>query len=238
MALPFTYIPNVPQGSQQINSTQQPINGNFQDIYDLFEVNHVAFNTANTFGTHNFINFVTQTTDPTTISSEIALYTKAVTDDPNGVELFYRYPNNGTVNQLTGSGATTGNSNIGTGGGIFNSTLTSNQGGYPARGTWQYLSNGILMMTWNVNNTNGIITNPFPVYFPGPSNCATTTGATMPQFNTECYNIQMAATNPQGIIGVTTNYAITITSKSTANLYWTGTSNGTQGSIVCTAIGI
>ena len=94
MALSSIYTPNTPQGTQQVNNTQQPINDNFQDIASLFAVNHVPFNTADDFGKHNFVNFVTQSSDPTTASAEMALYTKAVSGDTNGVELFYRYPSN------------------------------------------------------------------------------------------------------------------------------------------------
>ncbi|CAB4121133.1 hypothetical protein UFOVP9_11 [uncultured Caudovirales phage] len=249
MALSSNYTSTVPQGTQQINNTQQPINYNFQDIAALLAVNHVGFNTADTFGTHNFLNFVTQTADPITAAAEMALYTKAVSGDTNGVELFYRYPSNGSVLQLTGSTASSGST--GTGGGLFtNLPIYSAAGsglGQPFTGSWQYLSNGILMMTWQVGNgyqagANGA-TSPMTVYIPNSSNCYTTLGSsTMPTFTTAIYNLQIGATNPQAYVSPTTtqtNNAITIVNTTTALLYWTGTATqGTQGSVIVTAIGI
>ena len=254
MPLPSNYTSTVPQGTQQINNTQQPINYNFQDISALLAVNHVGFNTADTFGTHNFSNFVTQTIDPTTAAAEMALYTKAVTGDTNGIELFYRYPSNGSVLQLTGSTASSGST--GSGGGLFtnNQSYSSVPGsgiGQPFSGSWQYLSNGILMMTWQVGNgyeagSNGS-TSPMTVYIPNSSNCYTTAGSsTMPTFTTAIYNFQMSATNPQGspLGNPYANNAITIVNTTTALLYWQGTAStdagggGGQGSVMVTAIGI
>lgn len=248
MSLPYTYTANVPQSTQQINNSQQSINYNFQDIATLFAVNHVPFNTSNTFGTHNFVNFVTQTTDPTTGSAEMALYTKAISGDTNNAELFYRYPDSGTVLQLTGSTSSSGST--GSGGGLFSTSLTNdgslNLVGYPETGAWQYLANGILMMTWWVGNggpTSGNgSTSPMNVIIPNSTNCATYVGSsTMPTFTTAIYNLQMSGTNPQGETSSSTlgcNNAITIVDTTTATLYWQGTASfGTQGSIVVTAIG-
>ena len=240
MALSSIYTPNTPQGTQQVNNTQQPINDNFQDIASLFAVNHVPFNTADDFGKHNFVNFVTQSSDPTTASAEMALYTKAVSGDTNGVELFYRYPSNGSVLQLTGVTASSGST--GTGGGAFSRISTSSTAvGTPYVGYWQYLSNGILMMTWYVNNgttTSDTIT----IVIPNSTNCYTTTGSsTMPSFTSAIYNMQMEPTNPSGNpTGYNyANNAITIVDTTTATLYYTGSlSTGGQASIVITAIGI
>ncbi len=243
MSLQYTYTPNTPQSNQQINNTQQAINYNFIDIASLIAVNHVGFNTADTFGTHNFVNFVTQSTDPTTAAAEMALYTKAVSGDSNGVELFYRYPSNGSVLQLTGSTASSGST--GSGGGLFTGSVSSQ--GYPVNGSWQYLANGILMMTWQVTNgysssNSNTTSSPMIVYIPNSTNSYTTLGSsTMPSFTTAVYNMQIATTNPaaETATSVQTNNAITIVSTTTANLYWTGTaSQGAQGSVVITAIGI
>lgn len=248
MSLPFVYTPDTPQGTQQINNTQQPINYNFQDIAALFAINHVPFNTVDDFGKHNFVNFVTQTSDPTTASAEMALYTKAVSGDINGVELFYRYPNNGSVLQLTGTTASSGST--GTGGGLFtyspDYSVPGSSLGQPLAGSWQYLSNGILMMTWQVSNgyqagANGS-TSPMTIYMPNSTNCYTTSGSsTMPSFTSAVYNMQMSGTNPQASPSGANvcNNGLTIVDTTTALLYFTGSvTTGTQGSIVITAIGI
>src|ERR1700678_2279788 len=202
MPLPSNYTSTVPQGTQQINNTQQPINYNFQDIAALLAINHVGFNTADTFGTHNFINFITQGTDPTTASAEMALYTKAVSGDVNDAELFYRYPNNGSVLQLTGNSSS---GSTGSAGGLFTGTATYPADiGYPAVGTWQYLANGILFMSWSVANgyyasNSNSTTSPMKVYIPNSTNCYTTKGSsTMPTFATAIYNMQITAAQAQG----------------------------------------
>jgi hypothetical protein len=249
MPLSSTYTSATPQSNQQVNTTQSSINYNFEDISTLFAVNHVPFNTADTFGRHNFINFITQATDPATASAEMALYTKSVSGDTNDAELFYRYPNSGSVLQLTGNSSS---GSTGSGGGLFSSLFSSSQEGqvgYPGVGSWQYLSNGILIMTWNVANgypgtTGNGSTSPMIIYFPSPTYSYTTKGSTtMPSFTTAVYNLQMASTNPVANADEypdnQTNNGITIVNTTTANLYWTGTATqGAQGSIVVTAIGI
>lgn len=134
MTTPLTnsYVSNVPQANQQINNTQQPIQNNFGDISDLIGVNHVNFNTADTFGKHNVVDYFSLNSDPTTASGEMALYSKFVANDPNISELFYRYPNNGNVVQLTGDSSSNG--------------TTGSGGGQYAGNGYQYLASGLLMM--------------------------------------------------------------------------------------------
>jgi hypothetical protein len=239
MSLNYIYTPDVPQPTQAINNTQQPINFNFQDIGQIIEVNHIGFNTADIFGTHTYVNFITQSSDPVTLSNEMCLYSKTI-NTSNGVELFYRYPNNGSVLQLTGEGATSGTNPTSSGGGTFSPIggINSPLGG-PNIGSWQYLSNGVLIMTWIVNNGQ-TTSNPMTIYFPSPTYSYTTAGSTtMPQFTQSVFNIQISSTNPQGSTSSMTNYGVTIIDKNSANVYWTGSApQGTQGSVVCTAIGI
>lgn len=140
-----TYVTNVPLGNQQINNTQETIKDNFQDIYNLVGINHINFNTPNTFGTHNIVDYFSQTIDPSTADNEIAMYAKYVQNDSNISELFYRYPNNGSVIQLTGQ-ATNTQTGIGSGGGQVYLTY-----GTPAQIGWQYLTNGMLMM-WGLTS--------------------------------------------------------------------------------------
>lgn len=107
----YTYTPNVPQAAQPFNQTQGTILENFQAINELIAVNHVAFNTANDFGKHKFVNLQFQGSNPTTLSNDLTLFSKSSTDGNIG-ELFYRYPNNGTVVQLTPSSAAGGGGSV------------------------------------------------------------------------------------------------------------------------------
>jgi len=147
MTLPYT--PNVPQGTQQINQTQDPIEVNFQSISDFVEVNHVGFNQT-LEGRHTFVSYIQQATDPSTSANEMALYSKVVSGDTNLMEMFYRYPSNGSVVQLTGLN----NYSTGTGGGSFagHSGATGSIIDSWSNGFWQYMSNGVLVMVWTPSN--------------------------------------------------------------------------------------
>lgn len=173
MSLPYQYTADVPQGNQQINNTQQPINYNFQDIADLLAVNHIPLNTADTFGSHNIVNYVIQSGDPATGSTDIAVYAKNVSTSAQGCELFYRYPNNGSVTQLTGTNSSTTQSNT---------SSTANSGSYTGgtysngyqyyAGTWQ-INQGIIIMTGSI-----FVPYPSTYYFNIP------TGTNIPIFST------------------------------------------------------
>lgn len=241
MALSSNYVSNVPQGNQQVNNTQQPINGNFQDIYSLLAVNHVPFNTVDTFGKHTFVSYVQQTDDPETSSTEMALYSKQVSNDPNGMELFYRYPNNGNIVQLTGvvassvptggNGASSGGSFIATVNGPFSS---------PVSGYWQYLSNGLLFMTYisaGYYQTPPTPTTPYITYFPSGTYSG---GIVVPQFTQPPFNIQLTGQG-QGTSGTDVNYAATIIDNKSAHIYYKGTippAPSSIASVTVTLIGI
>lgn len=187
MALTGTYVEDAPQGTQQINNTQQPINTNFQDISNLIGINHINFNTADTFGQHNLLTYYEQDSDPTTAASEMALYSKKVSSS-NGAELFYRYPNNGSVIQLTGKSTTTSTGSYATGNQFIN--LNINGFVYPALG-YQYLSNGLLMKWgtyWIYPTTTAFATYSIPI----PTN------SQIPPFTTAIYNIQCVNNNDGG----------------------------------------
>jgi hypothetical protein len=105
MASPtFTYTPNIPQASQKISATQMPIQNNFSAINELIGINHVGFTDATNYGMHIYTSFPTQASDPSTASGTMAVYSKATPSGPNAAEIFYRYPSDGTVVQLTGGG--------------------------------------------------------------------------------------------------------------------------------------
>lgn len=142
MSLPYIYTPDTPQGFQQINNTQGPVNFNFQDISTLMAVNHVPFNTANDFGKHNFITYYNQSSEPSTGPTDIAIFSE---NTGNGLQLYYRYPNNGNIYALSStspqpaaSTSSTTQPTAGTGG-------INVASGYSSTGYF-YLNGGILCM--------------------------------------------------------------------------------------------
>lgn len=137
MSLTSPYVSNVPQGNQQINTTQQPIKNNFQDIYDYVSINHVPFNTANDFGKHNYVSYYNQAAIPGASTNQMVFFSQQTT---NEFGLFYQYPNSTIVNQLvsnlpTNSGTVPG----GNGSGSLNIVSFASSG-------YQYLTGPILMM--------------------------------------------------------------------------------------------
>ena len=108
--MPFSYNDNVPLATQKLSVTQDPILNNFQAILELLSVNHAPFNSPYA-GQHLFTSLEIQGSDPATTATQMAVYCKATPSGPNTTEIFYRYPSNGTVNQLSG--------NIGSAGGVF-----------------------------------------------------------------------------------------------------------------------
>ncbi len=107
----YTFSTNIPQAAQKISATQAPIMSNFQAINEWVNVNHVGFTDAVNYGKHTYTSLPFQNSDPATLSGEMALYCKQTVSGPNASEIFYRYPSNGTVVQLTGS--STGSSTAG-----------------------------------------------------------------------------------------------------------------------------
>ena len=220
MTLPYTST--VPQGTQQINQTQLPIEVNFQSIASLIEVNHVGFNES-LEGKHTFVSYVQQSADPSTSSTEMALYSKPVSGDKNILELFYRYPNNGSVVQLTG----TTNPTTATGGtfsgytGSPSGTTTSWNSGF-----WQYMSNGILVMGWIPSN----LIAPGQSYPAGtPIPAAIPSGYGAPSFTQTPFNIQFVTSYSSSTILNSSIVSAVAVSPTVVNLYNAYAVNGTQG---------
>ncbi len=191
MALTNNYISTVPQGNQQINNTQEPIKDNFQAIYDLIDINHVNFNTPDTFGRHKMVSYIQQSSDPSTTCSEMALYSKSVSNDTNNLELFYRYPCNGSVVQLTGltDQPIPSNTSGAAQGGFWSSLAVYSQSD-PVDCFWQYLSGGLMIMTYETNNftvttTSGSLTTNFP-------SGVGSSGVAAPRFTATPFVIQLA----------------------------------------------
>lgn len=247
--LNFIYVPGVPQGSQQINNTQKPINNNFQDISQFVSVNHVGFNTANTFGNHTVVDFFGQSLDPSTADNEMALYSKP-TNDTNGAQLFYRYPSNGTVVQLTsastsdGTGDGTGSTTT-SGGAMYNvAQLYGNQyfldssPSYdyipPSQANigYQYLTGGVLMVYgWYSFSWNGSATPlPFPLQ-PIPQ---------IPAFTTEVFNLQVSQSfyNVNGPNGFYYNFLTSAVVTSLSQFTVNFSPQATSGALSFIAIGV
>ena len=138
----FTFSTNVPQAGQKINATQVPIQNNFQALNELINVNHVGFGDNINYGKHNFTTFPLQASDPSTSSTEMAMYAKSTPGGPNLCETFIRYPSNGMISQITGS-------SIGQGGAFVNG--------------WSLLPGNILMK-WG--QATGIVAGANTITFP------------------------------------------------------------------------
>ncbi len=98
----YSFNTNVPQAAQLIRITQQPIENNFQAINELINVNHVGFQDPINYGKHTFTSLPSQGSSPTTVNNEMSVFC-APSAGANPYEIYYRYPNNGDVVQLTGS---------------------------------------------------------------------------------------------------------------------------------------
>jgi hypothetical protein len=236
MSLPNSYILGVPQGNQQVNNTQSAIEGNFQDIASLLAVNHIPFNTNDIFGRHSKVEYINQSVDPSTLSNEMALYSKSVINDPNECELFYRYPNNGNIVQLTGiTSSPNGGSGISSGGTF--EQYASNGTGVAQSGSWQILSNGVIFISFIVSNlifTN--TTSPYVFYFPtGTYNG----GVVVPTFTQTPFNVQIVG-QFEGNNGTNVNFAAVATSNTQGLMYYNGAinPNSSIASVFITLIGI
>ena len=100
----YTFSTNIPESGQKISSTQVPIQSNFQAINEFINVNHVGFTDPNNYGMHTYLSLPAQGSTPSTSSSEMAIFCAASTGT-NPYEIYYRYPSDGTIVQLSGSGS-------------------------------------------------------------------------------------------------------------------------------------
>lgn len=187
----FTFSTNIPQAAQKISSTQAPIQSNFQAISELIGINHIGFNDSVNYGKHNYTSLPFQGSDPVTTSGEMAVYCKA-TGTPNAAEIFYRYPSNGTIVQLTGGG--------------------SGGGAGAASPGYSFMSSTIFLMwgiaTGIVNGSNTITfpsgggfpvfgSTPYQIYFTAATNYTnlTTTVPYIASSSTTSFVLQVNSTN-------------------------------------------
>ncbi len=93
----MSFNSSIPLGTDPMIKSQKQTRSNFQAINSVFAENHVRMNDAFQ-GMHNFMVFRPQTGDPTTSSTQIALYTKTVSQIP---QLFFAPSSSQTPIQMT-----------------------------------------------------------------------------------------------------------------------------------------
>lgn len=104
----MAYNPNIPVVTDYMVNSQVQIRSNFQTINSVFSKNHVRLNATeggDSQGMHNVLTLRTQSGDPVTTSSQIALYTKVVGSD---IAIFYAPSSAQTPIQLTYPSISTG----------------------------------------------------------------------------------------------------------------------------------
>lgn len=99
MSTPPIFDPTVPERlSDSFATSQQELRDNFQSLFNVFAVNHVAMNEPNA-GNHTFINLLEQANPILTDLNEIAIYTKDVEGQTD--QIFFRYQGSGQEFQFT-----------------------------------------------------------------------------------------------------------------------------------------
>ncbi len=100
----MSYNSSIPLVTDYMVNSQTQIKSNFQTINSVFAKNHAPLNSP-IQGMHNTLTFRVQTTDPTTATDQVSLYTKTVGSD---TVLFYAPSNSQTPIQLTYPSISTG----------------------------------------------------------------------------------------------------------------------------------
>lgn len=95
----MSFSANIPQGTDPLPQSYSQLRANFQAINGAFSHNHVGLTRdLSIAGMHNVLMLNPQSADPTTSSTQIALYSKLVSGVAN---LFFRPASNGTPIQMT-----------------------------------------------------------------------------------------------------------------------------------------
>lgn len=176
----FTFTPGIPQSSQAIDVTQKPIFNNFQAVAELLAINHVGFYDTTNFGKHTVTSLPIQGSAPATSATEMAIYA-ATSTDANGIEIYARYPSNGSIVQITGAGGTTS--------------------GAVASGSGFSYMPGNVILKWG--NASGIVTGTNTIVFP--------TGGGLPAFASTIFFVQYSpsANYTQANVAYVTNITTT-----------------------------
>lgn len=92
---------NIPQPGAKLSISQGDLLGNFIALNTWMGVNHYLPTNLANGGKHMFVSLPTQSADPATAGSELAIYSKIGT---GGVpQIFWRQQSNGTVTEFTGA---------------------------------------------------------------------------------------------------------------------------------------
>lgn len=104
----MAYNPNIPIVTDYMSISNIQCRSNFQAINSVWAKNHVSLTSKENLGMHTFMILRPQigiTPDPATTVSQVALYTKLISNVP---QLFLSPSNNQTPIQLTSSNILTG----------------------------------------------------------------------------------------------------------------------------------
>lgn len=128
----------VPQSNQTLGQTQAPILGNFTNIDNQYQIDHVEFNAVSNQGFHNKVTFPRQTSAPANPpANAIELYN--ILDAATGLSEIFSKRDDGTIVSLTAK----------------NISNVSGAG-------WTYLPSGVLInigtVVVPVNNPSGTAT--------------------------------------------------------------------------------
>lgn len=95
----MSFNPNIPQSTDPILQSFKQLRANFKAINNAFSNNHISLTSDSSIvGMHNVLTLRSQSMDPTTSSTQTAIYNKLVSGTP---ELFFRPNSNQTPIQLT-----------------------------------------------------------------------------------------------------------------------------------------
>jgi len=129
----MAYNENIPQATDNPSQSQGQMLDNFQEISTAFNTNHGNFN-AGDQGKHSFLQMPEQSSPPTTLANEAALFSQN-SSLTNMTELVFRRESNGDQIEFTGFlGAANG---------------------------WTRIASGILLK-WGTGSGNGSHTTNFP----------------------------------------------------------------------------
>ena len=141
----MAFQPNIPASTDLLSDSQSDIQGNFQAIQTLIDVNHYDFGTSD-HGKHFMVSMPPQSPAPTFAAGEVGLYA-FLNPTTSQNELYINKTNQVTVTQIPATASTL--------------SITS----APAQGTagFTYLPSGIFI-TWGSTTVNGntLITLPTP----------------------------------------------------------------------------
>ena len=99
---PFEYFLNIPNAPNNPSNDQPKMQTNTNSIDSLVSVDHYTFQTqGNLDGWHVQSTYPQLSVDPSTNTTQGAVYTKNVSGSGEEVELFYRREANGSVIQIT-----------------------------------------------------------------------------------------------------------------------------------------